>query len=164
MERPVVSFEEFEEIFEDMAFEPEEISFFVNTLINAASDNVPAFYHYDGVSLVVTPNGVTVDADIVYKDICVEVTLLRSDYSSVEEFEETFEDMAFEPEEVSLFVNIFYNASGIDERIKEVEKEMLEECKRWEEEGRREAEEDIEEIVEEFLKESEILKERLNKK
>ena len=77
MERPIISFEEFKELFEDMAFEPEEISFFVNTLINAASDNVPAFYHYDGVSLVVTPCKVTIDCDIVYKDICIEVALFQ---------------------------------------------------------------------------------------
>ena len=77
MERPIISFEEFKEIFENMAFEPEEISFFVNTLINAASDNVPAFYHYDGVSLVVTPRNVTVDCDIVCRDIFFEVALFQ---------------------------------------------------------------------------------------
>ena len=141
MERKVISFEEFEEIFEDMAFEPEEISLFVNTLLNATDDNIPAFYHYDGVSLVVTPNEVTVDCDIVYKDICVEVTLLQSDYSF-----------------------------GIDERIKEVEKEMLEELERWEEEDRRQAEEELgltppeEDILEEFLKESETLREKRSNK
>jgi len=77
LERPIISFEEFKELFEDMAFEPEEISFFVNTLINAAGDNVPAFYHYDGVSLVVTPCKVTIDCDIIYKDICIEVALFQ---------------------------------------------------------------------------------------
>ena len=143
MERQVISFEEFEEIFEDMAFEPEEISFFVNTLLNATDDNVPAFYYYDGVSFVVTPNEVTVDCDIIYKDICVEVALLQSDYSF-----------------------------GIDERIKEVEKEMLENWRMWEEEDRREVEKEAErcliqqeeEIVEEFLKESERLAERRSNK
>ena len=137
MERKVISFEEFEEIFEDMAFEPEEISFFVNTLLNAIDDNIPAFYYYDGVSFVVTPNEVTVDCDIIYKDICVEVALLQSDYE----------------------------ISGINCLAKEVEKEMFEE-------DRREAEEEAErwltlpeeEIIEEFLKESEKLKEKLNKK
>jgi len=144
MERPIISFEEFEEIFEDMAFDPEEISFFVNTLLNATDDNVPAFYYYDGVSFVVTPNEVTVDCDIIYKDICVEVALLQSDYE----------------------------ISGINCLAKEVEKEMLEEWKRWEEEDRNEVEKEAErwltlteeEIIEEFLKESEKLKEKLNKK
>ena len=143
MERKVISFEEFEEIFEDMAFEPEEISFFVNTLINATDDNVPAFYHYDGVSLVVTPCKVTIDCDIIYKDICVEVTLLQSDYGF-----------------------------GIDERVKEAEKEMFEEWNMWEEDRRQAEEElgltppeeDIEDILEEFLKESERLREKRSNK
>jgi len=77
LERPIISFEEFKELFEDMAFEPEEIRFFVITLLNAAGDNVPAFLHYDGVSLAVTPNEATVDCDIIYKDICVEVALFQ---------------------------------------------------------------------------------------
>jgi hypothetical protein len=143
MERKVISFEEFEEIFEDMAFEPEEISLFVNTLINATDDNVPAFYHYDGVSLVVTPCKVTIDCDIIYKDICVEVTLLQSDYGF-----------------------------GIDERVKEAEKEMFEEWNMWEEDRRQAEEElgltppeeDIEDILEEFLKESERLREKRSNK
>lgn len=142
MERKVISFEEFKEIFEDMAFEPEEISFFVNTLLNAVSDNVPAFYHYDGVSLVVTPCKVTVDCDIIYKDICVEVTLLQSDYSF-----------------------------GINDLVKDTEKEFLENGGMWEEEDRRQAEElgltppeeDIEDVLEEFLKESERLREKRSK-
>ena len=143
MERKAISFEEFEEIFEDMAFEPEEISLFVNTLINATDDNVPAFYHYDGVSLVVTPCKVTIDCDIIYKDICVEVTLLQSDYGF-----------------------------GIDERVKEAEKEMFEEWNMWEEDRRQAEEElgltppeeDIEDILEEFLKESERLREKRSNK
>ena len=143
MERKVISFEEFEEIFEDMAFEPEEISLFVNTLINATDDNVPAFYHYDGVSLVVTPCKVTIDCDIIYKDICVQVTLLQSDYGF-----------------------------GIDERVKEAEKEMFEEWNMWEEDRRQAEEElgltppeeDIEDILEEFLKESERLREKRSNK
>ena len=137
MERTIISFEEFKELFEDMAFEPEEISFFVNTLINAAGDNVPAFYHYDGVSLVVTPCKVTVDCDIIYKDICVEVAL-------------------FQP---------------VGEEIL-VEKEMLEEWERWEEDRRQveeelgvtPPEEDIEDILEEFLKESKTLREKRSNK
>ena len=138
MERTIISFEEFEEIFEDMAFEPEEISLFVNVLLNAVSNNVPAFYHYDGVSLVVNPCKATVDCDIIYKDICVEVAL-------------------FQP---------------VGEEIL-VEKEMLEEWERWEEEDRRQVEEelgvtppeeDIEDILEEFLKESEMLKEKRSNK
>jgi hypothetical protein len=143
MEREVISFKEFKEIFEDMAFEPEEISLFVNTLINATDDNVPAFYHYDGVSLVVTPCKVTIDCDIIYKDICVEVTLLQSDYGF-----------------------------GIDERVKEAEKEMFEEWNMWEEDRRQAEEElgltppeeDIEDILEEFLKESETLREKRSNK
>ncbi len=130
MERTIISFEEFEEIFEDLAFEPEEISLFVNVLLNAVSNNVPAFYHYDGVSLVVTPNEATVDCDIVYKDICVEVAL-------------------FQP---------------VGEEIL-VEKEMLEEWERWEEElGVTPPEEDIEDILEEFLKESKTLREKRSNK
>ena len=77
MERPIISFEEFEELFEDMAFEPEETSLFVNALLTAVSYNIPAFYHYDGVSLVVNPCKVTIDCDIVYKDICIEVALFQ---------------------------------------------------------------------------------------
>jgi len=153
MERNIISFKEFEEIFEDMAFEPEEISLFVNTLINAAGDNIPAFYHYDGVSLVVTPNEVTVDCDIVYKDICVEVALFQDDL--VKDTEKEFE--------VALFQ---------DDLVKDTEKEFLENWGMWEEEDRRQAEElgltppeeDIEDILEEFLKESERLAERRSNK
>ena len=153
MERKVISFKEFKELFEDMAFEPEEIRFFVITLINAAGDNVPAFLHYDGVSLVVTPCNVTVDCDIIYKDICVEVALFQDDL--VKDTEKEFE--------VALFQ---------DDIVKDTEKEMLEEWKMWEEEDRRQAEElgltppeeDIEDILEEFLKESERLAERRSNK
>jgi len=137
MERKVVSFEEFEEIFEDMAFEPEEISLFVNTLLSATDDNVPAFYHYDGVSLVVTPNEATVDCDIVYKDICVEVTL----------FQPVGEEILVEKEKLEEW-----------ERWEEDRRQVEEEL------GVTPPEEDIEDILEEFLKESEMLKERRSKK
>jgi len=136
MERKVISFEEFEEIFEDMAFDPEEISFFVNTLLNAIDDNIPAFYHYDGVSLVVTPCNVTVDCDIIYKDICVEVALFQDDLVKDTEKE-------------------FLENWGMWEE---------EDRRQAEELGLTPPEEDIEEILEEFLKESEKLKEKLNKK
>ena len=77
MEIPIISLESFKTIFEDIGFEADETSFFVNTLLNAAGDNVPAFCSYDGVSLVVTPCKVTVDCDIIYKDICIEVALFQ---------------------------------------------------------------------------------------
>jgi len=135
MERKVISFKEFEEIFEDLAFEPEEISLFVNTLINATDDNVPAFYHYDGVSLVVTPCKVTVDCDIIYKDICVEVALFQPVGDEITE--EMLEEWGMWEEE--------------DRR-------------QAEELGLTPPEEDIENILEEFLKESERLREKRSNK
>ncbi len=136
MERKVISFKEFEEIFEDMAFEPEETSLFVNTLLSAASNNLPAFYHYDGVSLVVTPCNVTVDCDIIYKDICVEVALFQDDLVKDTEKE-------------------FLENWGMWEE---------EDRRQAEELGLTPPEEDIEEILEEFLKESERLAERRSNK
>lgn len=77
MERPIISLEKFKEIFEDIGFETDETSFFVNTLLSAASGNVPVFYNYYGVILTVTPCSVTVDCNIIYDDICIEVALFQ---------------------------------------------------------------------------------------
>ena len=154
MERKVISFEEFEEIFEDMAFEPEETSLFVNTLLSATSNNLPAFYHYDGVSLVVTPCNVTVDCDIIYKDICVEVALFQDDLvkDTEKEFLENWGMWVDFTTSTLQYYKLFLPMFEEEDR------------RQAEELGLTPPEEDIEEILEEFLKESERLREKRSNK
>jgi len=95
-------------------------------------------------------------------------SVVRSAYvyiaKTVEEEEKFLQDF--------LIKYLYYSIFGIDERVKEAEKEAAEEWKKWKEEERREAEEEAEkgltppeeDILYEFLKENGILKERLNKK